>query len=129
MKILTQQAFLQERYAKLKGLPDPSKMEGRTVGEVLDYIKEARDFVNDEINELMVEIGGGRQALKPWSTQYQALRDIEYKSTALVKAEAVDALCFMMNILLTAGLTSENVDAEYYNVFEKNVKRQNDKTY
>ena len=104
-------------------------MEGRTVGEVLDYIKEARDFVNDEINELMVEIGGGRQALKPWSTQYQALRDIEYKSTALVKAEAVDALCFMMNILLTAGLTSENVEAEYYNVFEKNVKRQNDKTY
>ena len=129
MKVLEHQALLQDIYADLKDLGNPSCSEEWTVGQVLDYIRDARDFLNEEISELMIEIGGGRQCLKPWSSKYETLRKAPFRSTSEVKSEAVDALCFLMNILLAAGLNHKNIDEEYAKVFHKNRERLRDAGY
>ena len=119
---------LQTNYA-MKGLPDPARFAGSANGDVVDYIKETSFFLQEEVNELMQEIGGGRHVLKPWAAGYAPSRDKSYESTDKVKSEAIDMLCFAMNICLAAGITPNNLEDEYEKVYQKNLARQEDRSY
>lgn len=130
--ILKKQAELQAAYAKLPhySLMDPSKSVDKSVGEVYNYVQTMQFFLNQEIDELLLELSNGDRAIhKPWSSRYKGLRDTLFVSSAGAKSEAIDILCFCLNILLSAGITHENIEAEYDKVLSKNTGRQKDATY
>lgn len=95
-----------------------------TKGEVVQYIKEHSFFMNQEVVELMQQIGSGNTVLKPWKQAYKDLCQEEAVLDDEVKSEAIDMLCFCLNICLAAGITPENIDAEYGKVWDKNIARQ-----
>jgi len=95
-----------------------------TKGEVVQYIKEHSFFMNQEVVELMHQIGTGRTILKPWKQAYKDLCQEEARPGDQAKSEAIDMLCFCLNICLAAGITPDNIDAEYAKVWDKNVARQ-----
>ena len=128
-KIFKLQAELQSGYSN-KGMTDPSSLsDTSSVGTSLDYIQQMNYFLSEEVNELMHEIGGGRQALKPWSSLYEDSRSAKYVSTPKVKSEAIDMLCFAINICLASGINANNVEEEYVKVLKKNTARQLDNKY
>lgn len=131
-QILELQAALQRQYAELAHYDtmDPSESEEETVGEVYAYIREMQRFLNEEIEELLLELSNGDRAIhKPWSVRYNAIRDKKFLATGKTASESIDAFCFMMNIMLAAGVTPLSINEEYGEVWEKNTKRQADATY
>lgn len=130
--ILSKHKFLQSEYSKLShySLPDPSKMEGMTVDKVYNYIRDMQFFLNEEINELLIELGGGDRAIhKPWSVRYNKIRENKFETNDGVKNEAIDAMCFMMNIILASGVNPESIEDQYEIVYQKNRSRQNNDSY
>jgi len=127
-EIFARQAALQSAYADKTKMLDPSTSLAN-VGDALDYIKSMQSFANMELEELLIEIGGSTKALKPWSSEYGALRARQYSSTSTVRSEAIDFLCFAINICLAAGVTKDNLSDEYAAVLSKNKARQLDASY
>lgn len=130
--ILMKQRSLQTKYAKLNPgkMIDPSVHYRKTVGEVYDYIVQTKYFLNEEIDELLLELSDGDRAIhKPWSSRYDEIRKKPYWANEETVGEAIDALCFMMNILLMAGVHPNNIDDAYDKVYLKNRARQRDETY
>ena len=125
-EIFLRQEELQNGY-KHNGAPSSQMVY--TVGEIIDSIRNMSHFAQDEVSELMIEIAGDRQSLKPWSASYAENRSRKFISTDKVKSEAIDYLCFAINVCLSAGINAENVEEEYDKVRNKNLKRQSDETY
>ena len=98
-------------------------MHQPTKGDVVNYIKEHLFFMNQEAVELMQQIGSN-VALKPWKQSYLDVCQEEAIIDDAVKSEAIDMLCFCLNICLAAGITPDNIDAEYQKVWHKNIGRQ-----
>lgn len=95
-----------------------------TVGEVYDFISLMKFCLDEELTELLEALGdGSRKIHKPWTREYEYLRSRPFSVDPKVVEEAIDALCFMMNILLTVGVTPETVESEYQKVWEKNLRR------
>lgn len=104
---------------------NPSTYIYLTNGDVVEYIKNHAYYLNEEINELILAIGGeDRAILKPWSSRHAAIAEKFFESTDKVKEEAIDMLCFCMNICLAVGLTPENVYEEYIKKWQENCDRQ-----
>lgn len=126
--ILEKQLELQKLIAitHRQKLDDPSTFDGHIDNKtVCDYIKDQSFFMSGEVTELMIEVGNGdRSILKPWSTRHADLANRIFVSTPDVKSEAIDMLCFCMNICLAAGITPENIEVEFYKVWQKNIDRQ-----
>jgi len=123
--ILEKQIKLQEGY-----IDDPSHIKDRTVGEIYDYIQMMQTHMNMEIVELLSSLSDDNMKIhKPWSTSYDALRSNLPLSPDNTAEEAVDAFCFMMNIMIAAGVTPENIAEKYQRVFDKNIQRQYDENY
>ena len=123
-EIFKKQAAIQAGFAK-QGMTDPSSIpKWKTVGEAIDYVREMQYFMHEEVSELMNEIGGGRDAVKPWSPNYTEARNKQFVPTDHVRSEAIDMLCFAINICLAAGVTPDIVNDEYEKVFQKNKGRQ-----
>lgn len=129
--ILSKQSELQTNYANLAhyDVIDPFDSEFEDVGTVCDYIRDMQFFINEEINELILEIAKNRAVFKPWSTKHKRIRGSAVHLTDEVRSEAIDAFCFMMNIMLAAGITPDNIEELYDKVYRKNIKRQNDPSY
>ena len=132
--ILSKQQELQERFNLLGMMEDPSVLlERYDAGQVYDYIKGMQFHLNEELNELMLALGKEDRAMhKPWSSRYDRLRSnchFTYDELDQIKAEAIDAMCFMMNIMLAAGITPDNLEAEYDKVYSKIKARQDDPSY
>ena len=125
-EILKKQIKLQEGY-----IDDPSYVKDRSVGQVYDYIQEMQTHMNMEITELLSSLSNDNMKIhKPWSTSYEGLRRVlPVPNPAATTEEAVDAFCFMMNIMIAAGVTPENISELYQHVYDKNVKRQHDENY
>lgn len=113
--ILLKQQFLQRSFGN-----DNNDL---TVGDVCTDILAMKEYLGQEITELVEEVAGSRTILKPWKKGYTDLYEQPFISTDKVKEEAIDALCFAMNICLLAGITPDNVDEEYSKVFNKNINR------
>jgi len=125
-KILYAQSKLQDTYANMEGYPllNPRKFEDYTVGEVYDFIRQMKFCINEELTELMEAIGDGTRAIhKPWSEKYFDLRNMAMCSTQGAREEGIDALCFLMNILLVVGITPGTIHYEYKRVLMKNAGR------
>lgn len=127
-RVFRMQALLQEGY---QDMPDPSKLSGAaTVGTTIDYIQQMSFYLSEEVSELIQEISGGnRNAMKPWSVNYAKERNRSFVTTQHVRSEAIDMLCFAINICLAAGIKPANINREYDQVLTKNVGRQHDETY
>jgi hypothetical protein len=131
-EILKMHSELQKNYSELKhyNVSNPSELDGQPLGVAYDYIKEMSFYLINELDELMIAVGkGSNQIHKPWSSKNKLLRSEEYISSEDVREEAIDALCFMMNIMLAAGITPENIYESYKKVYDKNISRQKDETY
>lgn len=95
-----------------------------SIGETYDYVSSLRFFIEEEISELLEELGGGsRNIHKPWHDDYNKLRDDEFVSTSKVKSEAIDVLCFAINLCLSVGVNKDNIEEEYLKVHKKIVSR------
>jgi hypothetical protein len=125
-EIVKKQSILQSIYATMEGYPllDPNKFEDFTVGEVYDFIRHMKFCLNEELTELMEELGNGsRDIHKPWASEYFNLRNKSMKSTQSMREEGIDSLCFLINILLAVGITPCNIYLEYLLVLKKNMER------
>lgn len=118
------QRRIQQRYAALRGMQDPQKISTR--GEAVEYIQQMHVYLNEELAELLREIDPNNTVRKPWKTDYVHDSETEYNTNHRTKQEAMDALCFMMNICLAAGLTPENIEEVYASVHRKNLERLDD---
>ena len=125
--ILRKQEELQKLIAHKQNTPAIALSEYSSVpsGVLCEHIKSHAFSMQEEVAELLIAIGGGDKAiLKPWSTKYAALCAKEFISTPDIRSEAIDMLCFCLNICLAVGITPENINDEYIKVFDKNVSRQ-----
>jgi len=124
-KLLETQIKLQKGYEE-----NPTDIKNKTVGEVYDYIQRMQTHMNMEITEILSSLSNDNMKIhKPWSSQYDVLRMRKVPSPDKTMEEAVDSLCFMMNILIASGVTPENITTLYQEVYDKNISRQNDKHY
>lgn len=125
--ILYKQQTLQKLIAIRQNTPeiDLSKFDDIPSGTVCEHVKSHAFSMQEEVVELLVAIGGDKAILKPWSGKYKMLYDKKFTSTPDVKSEAIDMLCFCLNICLAVGITPDNIDSEYNKVYDKNVRRQN----
>lgn len=125
--VFKNQAMLQSGYTML----DPAKFgQSASVGIAVDYIREMSFYMSEEVSELIQEISGGnRNALKPWSSAYERERLKSFSSTPHIRSEAIDVLCFAINICLAAGITADTVNEEYNKVLDKNIRRQKNGCY
>ncbi len=101
-------------------------IEGESsVEETARYFWDTLRHLSDEVQELTEELvyPPSRILSKPWKSGYAKAVEKKYISTAQVKEEAIDILCFCLNILIGAGITSENIDEEYLKVHEKILSR------
>ncbi len=104
---------------------NPSDCGVITKGEAVNYIKEHLLYMVEEVNELILAISDNDRAiLKPWSTRYNEVAMRNFSTTDAIQEEAIDMLCFCMNICLAAGLTPENINAAYEKKWLENINRQ-----
>jgi hypothetical protein len=127
--IFAKQEALQKRYASMMNIQDPGVLPGNNAYAAVMYIRAMQGFANDEINEILVEIAGSPQNLKPWTKGWKPAMGAKYTPTDKTRLEAIDFLCFAINICLASGLTPQNVEEFYDVVHKKNVERQNSAVY
>ena len=97
-----------------------------TRGEFVDYVREMREFLNMELYEILAAVDFSGACRKPWKERHASHRRAEFiheDFDSTLKEEAVDALCFMMNICLACGVTHENIEKLYGEVYAKNMGR------
>lgn len=127
-KLFELQEALQHEMVR-KGRVSPRLAFGKNVmvGEVYDYVSQLRFFIEEEVSELLEEIGdGSRDIHKPWNNNYGTLRGKDFVSTKKVRSEAIDGLCFMLNLCLAVGLDADNIEAEFLAVHKKVLRRLSD---
>ena len=100
--------------------------EAIDTGQLCIKIKDMAFYLNQEVVELVEEIGGGRNINKPWKSGYETLSSAPIVITDYVKGEAMDVLAFCLNILILSGITADNIDNEFDKVYQKNIKRVQD---
>ncbi len=125
--VLSKQQHIQSQFAKKDphSLPDPSLLSSTsTVGDVREYVLANRDFMNDEVQEIILALSNGDRAVnKPWSKDYELLNSAHYHTTPDVRGEAIDMLCFAMNICMACGVVPHIIEDEYDKVYKKNISR------
>ena len=122
-KILETQINLQKLLAPstLKGhIIPPHYMDAITIGEKYTTISKMQMFLNQEIDELLLAIGdNSRNIHKPWKKECQELLCKPFVISDEIKGEAIDILCFTLNICIAAGITADNIEDEYNKVAKK----------
>ena len=122
-QILDHQRKLQHLYGM-----DPSNLA--SVGDQYSYIKDTLFYLQEEVSELLEALGNGsRDIHKPWSINQAKILNRTANQSNTVKSEAIDMLCFTLNICLAAGITPDNIDMEYKKVLTKNLDRINSGEY
>ena len=123
--ILAKQEVLQFAIAKNHGHTVLTTDEPVSKLEVAKFIQQQLSHLQFEVAELLEEIGDGNMAIvKPWSKAYSTFDEEEFVSNDSIKSEAMDIFCFCMNIVLAAGITPNNIEEEFSNVWDKNMSRQ-----
>lgn len=96
-----------------------------TVKETAEFFWSTLRHLSDEVQELTEELIHPPSKLisKPWKSGYKEAVQETYVSTQYVKEEAIDTLCFCLNILIGAGITSDTIDDEYNKIHDKIMSR------
>lgn len=103
----------------------PSVLPRCTKGNLVAYIKDMQYFLNVEVQELIMAIGNEDSAVfKPWKATYAIKQAESYEPKLVVQNEAVDVLCFAINICLAVGIKPNEINAIYKEINSNNINRQ-----
>ena len=104
--------------------PDPKQL--KTIGEKFDFIREAKQALDDEYREMIDALPGMelppkvRSAVwKRWKTQHDEIRartfdDLSSDELIELKFEMCDFYHFVMNMMLALDMTAEEMFMYYY---------------
>lgn len=133
--MIDMQRSLQKKLAKEKPEFNPDPDELHTAGEVLDWMRQQDDSMDDEIRELYTSLGqmsNGNDASavwKRWKSRHGELRAVRLDEMSKndldeIKYELVDQFHFFLNKLLGLGFTSRELFVMYYLKNTENFRRQ-----
>lgn len=119
---LLQQLALQGQLSEKGRATDPQSVV--TIGEFVDYVQGMQRFLNMEIEEILQLVP--IDARKPWKGTHESTRQMRVDQLVdmeHLREEAIDALCFLMNIMLVCGVTPTNFAGVFNKVIYKNQHR------
>ncbi|WZX06276.1 dCTP pyrophosphatase [Escherichia phage 235Ecol030PP] len=134
--MLDMQKSLQVRLANDKPKHNKHPDELATAGDVVDWLRNQKDYIDDEFRELLTSLGGmsnGEKAAssvwKPWKAQHGERRetlitDLSPQDQLEIKFEMIDILHFVLNMFQGLGLTAEEIFKLYYLKNAENFARQ-----
>ena len=135
--MLDMQKSLQIRLAKDKPEYNRHPDDLATAGEVVDWLRNQKDYIDDEFRELLTSLGGmsngekdASAVWKPWKSQHGERRetlitDLSPQDQLEIKFEMIDILHFVLNMFQGLGLTAEEIFKLYYLKNKHNFERQN----
>lgn len=134
--MLDMQKSLQIRLAKDKPEYNRHPDDLATAGEVVDWLRNQKDYIDDEFRELLTSLGGmsngekdASAVWKPWKSQHGERRetlitDLSPQDQLEIKFEMIDILHFVLNMFQVLGLTAEEIFKLYYLKNAENFARQ-----
>lgn len=134
--MLDMQKSLQVRLAKDKPEHNAHPDELQTAGQVLDWLRNQKDYVDDEFRELITSLGGmsnGEKAAsavwKPWKADHAAKRNTKIsemsdKDQLEIKFEMIDILHFVLNMFQALGMDADEIFKLYFLKNAENFARQ-----
>ncbi|EMS9118442.1 dCTP pyrophosphatase [Escherichia coli] len=134
--MLDMQKSLQVRLANDKPEHNKHPDELATAGDVVDWLRNQKDYIDDEFRELLTSLGGmsnGEKAAssvwKPWKVQHAEFRnrridELSPEDQLEIKFEMIDILHFVLNMFHGLGLTAEEIFKLYYLKNAENFARQ-----
>ncbi|QBO65441.1 putative dCTP pyrophosphatase [Escherichia phage vB_EcoM_G2540-3] len=134
--MLDMQKSLQIRLAKDKPEYNRHPDDLATAGEVVDWLRNQKDYIDDEFRELLTSLGGmsngekdASAVWKPWKSQHGERRetlitDLSPQDQLEIKFEMIDILHFVLNMFQGLGLTAEEIFKLYYLKNKHNFERQ-----
>ena len=134
--MLDMQKSLQVRLAKDKPEYNRHPDDLTTAGEVVDWLRNQKDYIDDEFREHLTSLGGmsngekdASAVWKPWKAQHGERRetlitDLSPQDQLEIKFEMIDILHFVLNMFQGLGLTAEEIFKLYYLKNKHNFERQ-----
>lgn len=134
--MLDMQKSLQVRLAKEKPEYNEHPDNLATAGEVVTWLRNQKDYIDDEFRELITALGGmsnGEKAAsavwKPWKAQHGEMQqtlinDLSPEDQLEIKFEMIDILHFVLNMFQGLGLSAEEIFKLYYLKNAENFARQ-----
>ncbi|AFU63976.1 nucleoside triphosphate pyrophosphohydrolase [Salmonella phage STML-198] len=135
--MLDMQKSLQVRLANDKPEYNRNPDDLAKAGEVVDWLRNQKDYIDDEFRELLTSLGGmsnGEKAAssvwKPWKAQHAEFRnrlisEMSSKDQLEIKFEMIDILHFVLNMFQGLGMSAEEIFKLYYLKNAENFERQN----
>ena len=134
--MLDMQRSLQTRLALDKPGTNMHPDELAQAGDIVDWLRNQKDYIDDEFRELLTSLGGmsnGEKAAcsvwKPWKSDFVAkqetyIKDMSDKDQLEIKFEMIDILHFMLNMFIALGMDSEEIFKLYFLKNAENFARQ-----
>ena len=134
--MLNMQHSLQARLALDKPGTNMHPDELAQAGDIVDWLRNQKDYIDDEFRELLTSLGGmsnGEKAAsavwKPWKSDHVAkqetyIKDMSAKDQLEIKFEMIDILHFMLNMFIALGMDSEEIFKLYFLKNAENFARQ-----
>lgn len=134
--MLDMQKSLQIRLALDKPATNAHPDELAQAGDVVDWLRNQKDYVDDEFRELLTSLGGmsnGEKAAsavwKPWKSDHVAkqetyIKDLSPEDQLEIKFEMIDILHFILNMFHGLGMDAEEIFKLYYLKNAENFARQ-----
>ena len=134
--MLDMQKSLQVRLAKDKPEYNRHPDDLATAGEVVDWLRNQKDYIDDEFRELLTSLGGmsngekeASAVWKPWKKRYsemqsKKIQDLSPEDQLEIKFELIDQFHFFMNKFIALGMSAEEIFKLYYLKNAENFARQ-----
>ena len=134
--MLDMQKSLQIRLANDKPEHNKHPDELATAGDVVDWLRNQKDYIDDEFRELLTSLGemhrGDKDASAVWKkwkgryTEAQAkpISEMSPEDQLEIKFEMIDILHFVLNMFAGLNMSAEEIFKLYYLKNAENFARQ-----
>lgn len=134
--MLDMQKSLQVRLAEDKPGTNAHPDELECAGDVVQWLRNNKDYIDDEFRELLTSLGGmsnGEKAAsavwKPWKADHvlrqdTRIADLSPADQLEIKFEMIDILHFMLNMFMALGMDAEEIFKLYFLKNKENFDRQ-----
>lgn len=134
--MLDMQKSLQVRLATDKPGSNMHPDELAQAGDVVTWLRNNKDYIDDEFRELLTSLGGmsnGEKAAsavwKPWKADHVKMqdtyiKDLSDKDQLEIKFEMIDILHFVLNMFHGLGMDAEEIFKLYFLKNKANFDRQ-----
>lgn len=134
--MLDMQKSLQVRLATDKPGSNMHPDELAQAGDVVTWLRNNKDYIDDEFRELLTSLGGmsnGEKAAsavwKPWKADHVKMqdtyiKDLSDKDQLEIKFEMIDILHFVLNMFHGLGMNAEEIFKLYFLKNKANFDRQ-----